>query len=290
MTGKAVENLRRHLEGWPLGLAVVSAATLTAILAVPRPVEPDFVPLPVIDREQQRLEGDIERARAERAKAGLPLEVRAVGESLRRFGKSATATPALARQLSAQLRRLVDVAIERHGAERLLELRALQAELFSAAIVQGDDERAARELEELGGSVYAATVERGWLQTPLDRRELEAFFRMYWGETLGLVQQQPFAPTLNEWRVYYRFFLSRPLGEGPARKGDVQLHLGYVAALARHDQDYPARLARGVLFYQQAAFADAAAELRAHLERHPDGPWTLRARNHLAACGAALAP
>lgn len=284
-----LDKIRRHLEGWPLGIGVVGAATLTALLAVPRPVEPDFVPLPLIDREQQLLEVSVERARAERAKAGLPLEVRAVGEALRRFGKAAADGAALARQLSAQLRRLVDVALERHGAERLLELRALQAELFAAAIAHGDA-RAERELEELGGRVYTATAERGWLKTPLDPRELEALFRVYWGETLGLVQKQPFAPTLNEWRVYYRFLLSRPLGEGAARKGDVQLQLSYVAALARHDQDYPAQLARGVLFYQQAAFSDAAAELRAHLERHPDGPWTLRARNHLAACGAALAP
>ena len=290
MTGKSrVDKLLRHLEGWPLGLGVVGAAVLTAVLAVPRPVEPDFIPLPLIDRQQQELEIETERARVHHAKAGLPLEVRAVGEALRRVGAAATNTVALVPQLSAQLRRLVDVAVERHGAERLLELRALQAELFAAAIEQHDD-GAERELRELSGGVYRAASERGWFRALVDPRELEAFFRVYWAEALGLVHKQPYAPTLNEWRVYYRFLLSRPLGEGAVRKRDVQLRLSYVAALAQHDQDYPARLARGILFYQQAAFADAAAELRAHLERHPDGPWTLRARNHLAACGAALVP
>ncbi len=283
---------RRHFEGWPLGLVVVGAAALTAALAVPRPVEPLLVPPPIVDREQQRLELETERARSARAKAGLPLEVRSVGEALRRLGASAVHSGTPLPQLSAQLRRLVGVAIERHGAERLLELRALQTELFSAALARRDEPDAAveRELDELGGGFFAALVARGWLESSADRREAEAAFRVHWAEALGLLQQHPYAPTLNEWRVYYRFMLSRPLGEGDARRRDAKLQLGYVAALAQHDRDYPARLARGVLLYQQGSFAEAAAELRAHLEQHPDGPWALRARNHLAACGAALSP
>jgi hypothetical protein len=120
-----------------------------------------------------------------------------------------------------------------------------------------------------------------------NRQELETLFRVYWADALEL-RRHPFAPTLNEWRVYYRFLLSRPLRAGAERDQDLQLELGYVAALARHDLDYPAHLARGVLLYQRGAVADAAAELQAHLEQHPDGPWTLRAKNYLAACGAAL--
>lgn len=290
--GARVGWLRRHLEGWPLGLAVVGAAALTAALAVPRPVEPELVPPPVVDREQQKMELELESARAARAKAGLPLEVRSVGEALRRVGASAARSSASLPQLTAQLRRLVDVAIERHGAERLLELRALQTELFSAALAQHDGGGAdvERELEELGGGFHAAMVARGWLPRTPDPLEAAAAFRVHWAESLGLLQRHPYAPTLNEWRVYYRFMLSRPLGEGAARRRDVKLKLGYVAALAQHDRDYPAQLARGVLLYQQGAFAEAAAELRAHLEQHPDGPWALRARNHLAACGAALSP
>jgi hypothetical protein len=289
--GAAIGALRGHLEGWPLGLGVVGAAALTAALAVPRPVEPQLVPPPIIDREQQQLELDVEWARAARAKAGLPLEVRSVGEAVRRLGAAARRNIPLS-QLSAQLRRLVAVAVDRHGAERLLELRALQTELFVAALARRGDEGGGDhgELEELGGKFYTAAAARGWLPRSFDPREVEAAFRVHWAETLGLVQKHPYAPTLNEWRVYYRFLLSRPLGEGAARIRDVQLRLSYVAALAQHDQDYPARLARGVLLYQQGAFAEAAAELRAHLERHSDGPWALRARNYLAACGAALSP
>jgi hypothetical protein len=111
---------------------------------------------------------------------------------------------------------------------------------------------------------------------------------MYWADALGLGARHPFSPSLNEWRAYYRFMLGRPVPEPPEREGDLRRRLEYVAALAQHDQDYPALLARGILLYQQGAPAAAAAELQAYLEQHPEGPWTLRARNHLAACGALL--
>ena len=286
--------LRRHLEGWPLGLGVVLTTALTAALTVPRKVEPDFVPAPVIDRTEQRRELDVERERAERAKAGLPLEVRSVGEAFRRFGAAALRedAPAILPQLSAQLRRLTDVAIERRGNEKLLELRAVQAELFIAAMVRRRSDGAPdAELRELGGKLLASGLERAWFEPhpgAADELELGGLFRIYWAETLGLARRHPFAPTLNEWRAHYRFLLARPLAAGEQRAGDVQRRLGYVAALAQHDQDYPARLARGGLFYQRGAYAESAGELQAHLARFPDGPWTLRARNYLAACGATL--
>jgi hypothetical protein len=68
----------------------------------------------------------------------------------------------------------------------------------------------------------------------------------------------------------------------------LQRKLGYVAALAKHDHEYPAQLAQGILLYQRGAHAESAAALRAHLDRSSDGRWALRARNYLAACGAAL--
>jgi len=284
----AVHRFRRHLEGWPLGLVVVGVVALTAALAVPRPVEPHLIPPPIIDRRTQLREAETERSRAERAKAGLPLEVRSVGEALRRFGAAASrGTDTLLPQLTAQLRRLVDVAIERHGTEKLLELRALQCELFTRELEKGGA-AASAELGELGGEFYAAGSARGWFESALDLREIGTLYRVYWSETLGLLRRHPYSPTLNEWRVYYRFLLAHPQAGAGERAKDVQRELGYVAALAQHDQDYPAHLARGVLLFQLGAHAEAALELRAHVARFPDGPWGLRARNYLAACGAAL--
>jgi hypothetical protein len=279
----------RHLEGWPVGLAIVSAAALSALLVVPRPVEPDGVPPPVIDRVEQRLNAQRERARAGLAHAGLPLEVRSVGESFRRFGQASAGGQAAPELVQAQLHRLVRAAIDQAGDDALLNLRALQTQLFVQAVARSDAEPTA-ELSELGGGLLALGRKSGWFPpspTAAGREELETLFRVYWADALEL-HRHPFAPTLNEWRVYYRFLLSQPVRSGRERDQDLQRRLGYVADLARNDLDYPVHLARGVLLYQRGAPADAAAELAAHLEQHPDGPWTLRVKNYLAACGAAL--
>jgi hypothetical protein len=282
--------LARHLEGWPSALLVVSIAALSALLVVPRQVEPQWVPPPRVDRREQRQLHEREAQRSTRARAGLPLELRAVGEAFRRFGRIATAEdagPDLARR---ELLDRLAVAQSKHGDEPLLELRALQTELFVAAMATSSDSEPTPERVELGGSLFALGVKRGWFAPGPNRArpdELGTLFRVYWADVLRL-RRHPFAPTLNEWRAYYRFLLSQPNRNAQTRAHDLQLALGYVAALVREDLDYPSYLARGVLLYQQGNLQEAAAQLLAHLQQHPDGPWTLRAKNYLAACGAAL--
>ena len=197
------------------------------------------------------------------------------------------ASPELAR--NALLSRAAE-AQERHGDERLLELRALQAELFADALLASSDSEPTAERVELGGRLFALGRERGWFEPGPGRArrdELSTLFRVYWSETLQL-RRHPFVPTLNEWRAYYRFLLSQPIRNSATREHDLQLKLGYVAALVREDLDYPAQLARGVLLYQRGSLPEAAEQLSSHLQQHPDGPWTLRVKNYLAACGAAL--
>jgi hypothetical protein len=261
------------------------------MLVVPRNVPPELVPPPVIDRLTQRQERMLEAARAERARSGLPIEVRSVGEAFRRYGRAAFSERELVPQLTAQLHRLASEAVRRVGTESLLELRAVQADLLARAL----DERPAQPSAvavELAGGLLDAGLARGWLAPPpagADEAELATLFRIYWGNSLGLAAHHPFAPSLNEWRVYYRFLLARPISSDPwQRDGDLRRKLEYVAALSQHDQEYPVELARGVLLYQRGAPAESAGQLRAHLERFPDGPWSLRARNYLAACGALL--
>lgn len=282
--------LGKHLEGWPSGLAVVAMAALSALLVVPRQVAPDWVPPPRVDRLEQRHLQQREAERAARARAGLPLEVRAVGEAFRQLGRVSSArdaSPELAR--SALLARL-ETARQRHGDERLLELRALQAELFVEALMARSDSEPTPERVELGGSLFTLGQQRGWFEQGPGRArrdELATLFRVYWADLLQL-RRHPFAPTLNEWRAYYRFLLSQPIRNAETRGHDLQLQLGYVAALAREDLEYPSQLARGVLLYRLGSIPRAAEQFVAHLQRQPDGPWTLRAKNYLAACGAAM--
>jgi hypothetical protein len=289
MTGTSLaKRLSRHLEGWQLGLWVIGMALLTALLVVPRNVPPVLVPPPVIDRVEQRQLADAEARRAAHGREGLTLDVRSVGEAVRRHGRAAYAVPDLRPQVSAQLRRLAAEALAHQGAEPLLELRALQAELFVAAIASRPSPLPAEAIE-LAGALLVAGEQQGWFAPPplgADDDELRTLYRLHWNEATGL-RAHPFALTLNEWRVYYRFLLGRPTPEAD-RAGDLRRKLEYVAALAHHDQEYPAHLARGVLLYQSGAPVQSAVELRRHLERSPDGPWSLRARNYLAACGALL--
>ena len=290
MRAEPARGWRRHLEGWPLGVWVVGVCVLTALLVVPRDVPPVELPLPVVDRRLARSDAELDSERAARARAGLPVELRSVGEGFRRQGHAAFAQPELVPQLLRPLRRWANEALERQGAERLLELRALQTELLLQAFAARPAEPP-RDVIELAGGMLQPGLSHGWFAPPpegADDTELAALFRVYWGRVLGLAGRRPFAPSLNEWRAYYRFLLRRPILPGPDRDGDLSRKLEYVAAIAQHDQDYPAHLARGIISYQRGAPAEAAMEFSAHLELHPDGPWALRARNHLAACGALL--
>ena len=273
-----------------MGLVIVSAAVLSSVLVVPRRVEPELIPPPVIDRIEQAEHEALEHSRSARARAGLPRDVRAVGEAFRRFGRASSESEETSLVVQRQLQRLAQVAIAGYGNDALLELRALQSELFVQALLEGSDAEPTLEQRELGGRLLVTGRQRGWFApspTAAGRDELASLFRVHWADVLGL-RQHPYAPTLNEWRVYYRFLLSQPSPSGAEREGDLERKLGYVAALAQHDQSYPSHLARGVLLYQRGSAAAAAAELEAHLRDHPDGAWTLRAKNYLAACGALL--
>lgn len=279
----------RYFAGWPLGLALVLAAVLTAVLVVPRPVPPRELPLPVVDGQEQREQMERERARAAEARAGLPYEVRAVGELVRRYGYAREVQPEHAPTLKKQLTGLVRAAREQHGDAALLALRALQAELFVSALrAQAGAAGPTREVRELGGPLGARAAHPTWFDANGfvgSDEEARVLFRMRWNELVGVMRRQPFAPTLNEWRAYYRFVLAHAgdgLGGASAPEPAIARAL---TALAELDPDYPIDFARGVLAYRQGAYAAAAAAFSAHLEQHPDGPWTQRAKNHLAACG-----
>jgi hypothetical protein len=279
----------RHLAGWPVGLALVVSAVLSAALVVPRAVPPSELPLPAVDRTEQRQREDDERSLAESARREpLPYELRVIGETLRRFGLVSGSQPEHARTLRRELPELARAARSQHGDRPLLLLRALQAELFTRALRAG--ERGARESAELGGELTSESAHPSWYDEHGfvgSDDELTLLFRTRWSELLGLSREQPFAPTLNEWRLYYRFLL-RTASASDARARPATDPLTFASALGELDPDYPVDFARGVALYWRGSYDEAAHAFVAHLRLHPDGPWTLRARNHLAACGALL--
>jgi hypothetical protein len=187
------------------------------------------------------------------------------------------------------------LALQRVGTGPLLTLRAVETLFFQRALshweATGEEES---DLRELGGDFLSRAEESGWTRAPhqlaLSAEERAALFRMRWSELTGLRETLPFSPTLDDYREYYRLLLEHPegpLGEGGDERRDrIRLQLGYVDALAKHDPDYPADLARGVLLFQLGTYAEAEQALRAHVFRHPDGPWALRAQNYLRAAAA----
>jgi hypothetical protein len=283
-----VGKYRRHLEGWQLGVLSVGLALLALALVLPRPVTEAILPLPHVDpaleahAEQQKAEA---RARARRVP--LPFSVRAVGEAFRRYGRAEVSEdpPQISGAL-AHLRRTVQLARHDARAELLLELRAVQSELFLGALHDWEvsGERPA-DLVELGGKFTDRAAEYGWLdgerKLVLRERERAVLFEFRWLQLLGVRDDRAFAPALEEWRRYFRCLLEHPQADpsGAAPDGS-RARLAYVNALAKVDPEYPAALARGILHQRLGQPEDARRELERHLQEHPRGPWALRARNH----------
>jgi hypothetical protein len=278
------------LEGWELGAATVGLTLAFALLGIPRAAEPDVFPLPTIDREESRGLREREALRADEAeRAPLSFDVRAVGEAFRRYGRFTAVgnENGAALELSAFRTRIAE--LHNKGAdEALLRLRAVQTRFFLHALEAWEESgQKSRELAELGGDFPERSEQNAWFvngRLVLSESERATLFRVRWSELAGMRDTVPFAPTRNEWRVYYRFLLSHPEvpSEGPydARR-TAERQLTYVAALERRDTEYFANLTRGVLAYRMGAMLPAAEAFRAHLAAHPDGPWQLRARNYL---------
>ncbi len=283
--------LERHLEGWQLGAVVVAMALGGALVAVPRPAVPVELPLPSIDRRSLRLEAQKEQELADAAeREPLPFDVRAVGESMRRLGAAAAAGDADAAAFAKdELIERVTVARARHGDDALLRLRALQARLFQKALARWEatGQRGA-ELDELGGGFIEKARRNGWVRAPHrlvpDPAERATLFLVRWAQLADLVKVHPFSPSLDRWRLYYRFLLLHPEGE-PGSADDAERLRSQGAALHAlelRDAEYHSALAHAVLEYRSGNLQLAEHALRVHLERHPGGRNALRARNYLA--------
>ena len=287
---KSQAHWKRHLEGWELGVALIASAVLATLLSVPRPVEPSVLPLPRVDRRLQMKEADNEaQRRAEAYNSSLPLAVRAVGEALRAYGlASVKASPAELAAVQQDLRSSVAIALDRHLEAQLLQLRAVQTELFTTAVTYSVARGSAdAEALELGGTFWQHARQNGWFrrgQALLSQRDIELLFRMRWVRLTGLTTHDAFAPSLNEWRQYYRFRLRQPEinPKDTSPRAQAARSLGYVEALAKLDTRYPAFLARGILYHQMQEEARARTALSDFLSQEQSGRWQLRARNYLA--------
>lgn len=297
---------RRHFEGWQLGAIVVAVAALSAWLTVPRSVAPDVVPAPQIDRAAEAREAarDGELATAARLEP-LSAEVRTVGERFRRYGLETSRNDAHGADYEQGLmRRKISEVLLAVGPEPLLQLRAIQTQLFVGAANRWADsvrsaksatsepnERTATELVELGGNFAENAAASGWVSDghlAVSNGTLAALFRVRWSRLTGL-DKHPFAPSLTDELLVARVMLERPLrGALESQPELVKRQLSVVAEVMDRQPHYPGNLARGVLLYRAGNYESALSAFTQHLELHADGPWTLRAANYRAAALKAL--
>lgn len=286
------DRMRRHLEGWQLGLLAVLLPALAVWLALPRPVAPADIPLPDVDRRRLDKTAELEAERVRRVQSrALPFSVRRVGELVRRFGTSSMDPRGGAPEVLAELRREFRLVRKASGAEALLALRALQTQLFVTAVRRWEaQDRPDRDFVELAGNFDKKCQSLGWIrdgQLVFSDAELSALYRVRWNDLTGASADTQFRPSLDEARVHYRALLLHPEGQNVMER-DAR-RLAYVTALGKRDVEYPVELAQGVLLYRLGQPGPAAAALMDHLTLRPDGPYALRARNYLLAALAGTA-
>ncbi|HEX6765962.1 MAG TPA: tetratricopeptide repeat protein [Polyangiaceae bacterium] len=216
--------------------------------------------------------------------AGLSYDVRAAGEAIRRAGAATVEGKGIPDEVLGEVLMTVRMAREKGSERGLLGLLSLQTELFvQATHAYEKTGKESYDLRELGGDFLTVGKQNGWLDgrtIVLDDDERAALFRVRWTELTGLRKEALFAPTLDEYRAYYALHLR---GTGGRDRERSERAFSIVRALEKRDPSYPASFAWGVLCYRAGRFDEAADAFRAHLAAHPDGPWTLRARNHVLA-------
>lgn len=296
--------LARHFEGWQPALLSVFFAGSAAIIAVPRPVDPTFLPVPLADPRAitRSIAAEDKLARAAE-RDDLDLDVRKLGSAIRAYGVTESegdevgllkARPQLASAAASALAQ---------GEEGVLRLRAYQLRLFLAEVrrweATGEE---TQELRELGGTFLRMLSWSGWSTSAatrgaggrerrvlMDEPALRTAWKRRWNDVTG-IHRPSFEPTLDEQRFFYRFVLTHPIGRpdqsllpADARAYEDQYRLKKIRELGAVDPAYPKDLASGIVLYRLGRYMQATEALRRHLEASPDGAFTLRARSYLRA-------
>ena len=306
MNVKPVSRVRKLLDGWQAGAIVVAIALLAVVVAVPRPVLPDDIPMPRVNLRALSERSQAESVRAESlVQKHASYDVRALGEAIRQYGAAdADGDSTRGSQRLQDIVMRVGPALAQ-GPEPVLALRAYQMKVFLLELRQFEQTgRESVELRELGGGIIAMLRRSGWIRHDAqgvrviepEQFVLEALYRKRWNELTGL-KAPPFAPTLDEQRVLYAFLLTHPIvaptagNELEARcRSANEYMLRKVGELAAIDRSYPADVAAGMLLLRLGRNKQAIEALAGYIETHPDGPWTMRARNALRAAHARLEP
>jgi hypothetical protein len=307
-----------------LALIPVTALAVTGLLMMPRATPAEDVPLPVIDVRALAAAKRDDAARAAAARTTrLPGDLLAVGSAMRAFNKAQVrgANPTDASEARLKLDDALKGLASNDAAQvfdGLKALRAVQLDGFLAEVTEFEATgKSTPELDELGGAFIDRMVSAGWVskgRVLLDDAQRRAAYKLVWTAAVGLEQNPNLALSIDEQRALYTLYLRRPHppevqrlsleglrrdaknDEECARAGaNEQLaretwRNDKIKKLAQIDPTYPAAYALGVGYYRAGRYELAADAFRAWLEAHPEGPYSIRARNHLKAAITAYGP
>lgn len=309
----------RWLVAIPLG-----AALLAMMLLMPHATPPDDIPLPQIDAKALEAVREDDTARAASARgARLSGEVLTVGTALRALNKAQVSRASVEDIGLAQtaLEHAFEsvVAADRAGAvESLRTLRAVQLEGFLAEAERFEATgKSTEELELLSGPFLDHMALAGWLdhgKLLLDDAARRAAYKLVWNALLGADRLRELKLTLDEQRALYMFYFTHPHAAEPQRlayenmrrlsatdaecnhaiaqeKIDMeQWRIEKIRRLGEIDSSYPTGYALGVAYYREGRYDQSIDAFRKWIAQHPDGPLSLRARNHMMAAVAAFGP
>lgn len=310
---EAVREDARRREGRWLASIPVGIALLLGLLMFPRAAAPTDVPLPDVD---QRSLDAVVRADAARAKAArenrLSSDVLAVGSLIRSLNEAVHAD---SREETERLRIELDHAISMipraELAERMIALRSIQLDQFLVELTRFEETGTeSQDLAGLAGAFVRRMRDAGWIdenRLVFDEFERRVVFKIAWNTVTGLDKADAMQPTLDELRVLYRLYLRSPHPTELQRlalvherrsartQADCDRYVlnaqrateawrgDKIRTLGEIDPTYPTQYALGVSFYLQGNYDAAIDSFRKWIDAHPDGRWSVRARNHLKA-------
>ena len=293
------------------------------LLMMPRAAPPEELPLPVIDAKALDHVRNDDLDRAARARAHrLPSEVLLVGTSLRALNmamvKNANDEDVGAARTALEHAVNAVVFDGEKGFDALRTLRAVQLETFLAEVEKLETSGVvSEELEAVAGSFVERMHAAGWLEgtkVVLDERERRAAYKLVWSAQVGADRMPQLALNLDEQRALYTLYIRRPHAPeaqrapyesqrasatdpaacqravGQERVAIEQWRLEKIKRLGDLDPTYPTSYALGVAYYRIGRYDASIEAFRSWVEKHPDGPFALRAKNHLKAALAAYGP
>lgn len=307
-----------------LALIPVTAAVFGFLLMMPRAVPPEDVPLPQVDVRALAATRQDDKNRASGADAKrLDGDILLVGTALRQLNKAA-ATNAYPDDVSKALEAVRESAraVVAHDAARgfdaLRTLRAWQLEAFLAEVARFEASgKVTAELVELGGAFVERMTSAGWIEqnhVVMDEDQRRVAFKLVWASTIGAEQVPGLALTLDEQRVLYTLYLTHPHApESEHRSYEKvrraattddecaktiakesiaaeQWRAEKIKRLGEIDRSYPTAYALGVSYYRAGRYEQSVEQFRIWTTQHPEGPLSIRAKNHLKAAFAAYGP